>query len=70
MADWIVKKDGEVINTITASEEFAKSYAEKHGYEIEERILPEPEPQPEEPTDYVTWDELAQAYTEGVESVG
>lgn len=30
----------------------------------------EPEPQPEEPTDYVTWDELAQAYTEGVESVG
>lgn len=32
--------------------------------------IPEPEPQPEPTTDYVTWDELAQAYNEGVNSVG
>lgn len=29
-----------------------------------------PQPPPEPPKEYVTWDELAEAYREGVESVG
>ena len=70
MADWILKQNGEVVNVIVADEDFARTYAEQNGYEIEERILPEPEPEPEPTTDPVTWDELAQAYTEGVNSVG
>ena len=47
MADWIIRKDDEVVNVITASEDFATAYAEEHGYTIEERIIePQPEPQP------------------------
>ncbi len=46
MADWIIKKGDKVVNTITAGEDFAKAYAEKHGYTIEERITEPTEPQP------------------------
>lgn len=45
-------EDGEVINTIVASEDFVKTYCEENGYtyELEERPEPEPEPAVEEPT--------------------
>ena len=48
MAVWILKLDGEVVNTIVADEDFAVAYAEQNGYELEERIDPEI---PAEPTD-------------------
>lgn len=50
MADWIIRKDDEVVNVITASEDFATAYAEKHGYTIEQRIIETPEEEPQ-PTD-------------------
>ena len=38
--------------------------------EPEPEPMPEPEPIPEPTNEYVTWDELATAYTEGVNSIG
>ena len=44
----IFDKDGNTVNTIVASEEFAKSYCEKHGYTYEQEPDPvEPEADPE-----------------------
>ena len=44
-----ILKDGEVINTIVASKEFATRYAEKYGYTAE--LVPEPDdPVTPEPT--------------------
>ena len=42
-----ILKDGEVINTIIADEEFVTAYCAKNGYTYEEEILPEPEVEPE-----------------------
>lgn len=64
MAIWNVKENGEIINTIVASEEFAAMYAKETGYMLE-FITPDPEPDPE-PT---LWDELAAAIMEGVNDV-
>lgn len=59
-------ENGEQINTIIADEAFCKSYCDKHGYTYEEEII-EPIPEPEEEPD--VYDELAAAYTEGVNSI-
>lgn len=63
-------KDGEEINRIVASEEFVSSYCEANEYTFEE-IIEEPVTEPETPTENepVTWDILAAAYTEGVNSI-
>lgn len=37
---------------------------------ISESTVPKPEPEPEPESPYVTWEELAKAYTEGVQSIG
>ena len=65
-----ILKNGEEINRIVASEEFVTSYCEANGYTCEE-IIEEPVTEPETPTetDPVTWDTLAAAYTEGVNSI-
>lgn len=67
-----ILKDGEEINRIVASEEFVTSYCEANGYTCEE-IIEEPVAEPETPTEPenepVTWDILAAAYTEGVNSI-
>lgn len=45
----IFNKDGELVNTIYATEAFAIRYCEVYGYTYE--LIPEPEPEPEpEPT--------------------
>lgn len=44
-----ILKDGEVINTIAADEDFCKNYCAENDYTYE--LMPEPEPVPEpEPT--------------------
>lgn len=44
-----ILKDGEVINTIVADEDFAAEYCAENGYTFE--AIPQPEPAPEpEPT--------------------
>ena len=45
-----ILKDGEVINTIVADENFCKTYCETNGYTYKADPLPEPEPEPEPPT--------------------
>lgn len=45
---WTIYENGEVINTIAASEEFVETYCEENGYTYEQIIEPpEPEPLPE-----------------------
>ena len=69
MAVYKVLDNGEEINRIVAGEEFAESYAAETGYILErEPDPPEPEPEPE-PETPVTWDELAVAIREGVNSL-
>lgn len=66
-----ILKDGEVINTIIADEDFCKTYCNVNGYtyEAEPEPTPEPEPEPEpEPTETTVYDELDAAYQEGVSS--
>lgn len=65
-----ILENGEEINRIVASEEFVTSYCEANGYTCEE-IIEEPtvEPEAEPETEPVTWDTLAAAYTEGVDSI-
>lgn len=60
--------NGELVNTIVASESFVIGYCEKHGYTYEADPLPEPEPEPETPEEDV-WAEMAAAITEGVNEV-
>lgn len=45
-----ILKDGELINTIVASEKFVKTYCERCGYTYVASLLPEPEPVEPEPT--------------------
>lgn len=42
MADYRLYKNGELVNTITASPQFVDAYANSQGYTYEE--IPEPEP--------------------------
>lgn len=46
MMDYRILKDGELINTIVASEEFVSSYCAENGYTYEPVSKPEPEPEP------------------------
>lgn len=72
-------QDGIEINHIVADDEFVNKYCESNGYTYEEYTMPKPEtPDTEDSTesetestdtDPVTWDILAQAYTEGVNSI-
>lgn len=65
-------ENGIEINRIVADEEFVVSYCQSKGYTYETYILEEPA-EPETPTEQetepVTWDILAAAYTEGVNSI-
>ena len=61
-----ILKDGEIINTIVASEGFCAAYCQANGYTCEEDLLPEPE---ETDTETTIYDELDAAYQEGVDSV-
>lgn len=64
-------KDGELVNTIVASEEFIIPYAESMGYTYElvpEPPAPEPEPEPT-PEETVTWSSMATSIKEGVDDV-
>lgn len=67
---YTIFENGEEINVIESSPEFVAGYCEKHGYTYQEAPLPAPEPVPEpEPEEESSvWDELAAAYTEGVNS--
>lgn len=51
------------------AEEAAKHEAYNGEYEIYDDGLPEPEPEPEIPSENSMWDELDAAYQEGVDSV-
>ena len=61
-------ENGVEINVIVAELEFVESYCKKYGYTYEEDILPEPT-RPEEETDEVSWDAMAEAISEGVNEV-
>lgn len=65
-----ILKDGTEINRIVANDEFVATYCETNGYTYEE-IIEEPitEPETSIEADPVTWDTLAAAYTEGVNSI-
>lgn len=63
--------NGELVNTIVASEEFIIPYAESMGYTYElvpEPATPEPEPEPT-PEEAVTWASMATSIKEGVDDV-
>lgn len=45
MMDYRILKDGELINTIVASEEFVSAYCAENGYTYEPVAKPEPEPE-------------------------
>lgn len=63
--------NGELVNTIVASEDFIISYAESMGYTYElapEPPTPEPEPEPT-PEEAVTWSSMATSIKEGVDDV-
>lgn len=63
--------NGELVNTIVASEDFIISYAESMGYTYElvpEPPVPEPEPEPT-PEKAVTWASMATSIKEGVDDV-
>lgn len=63
--------NGELVNTIVASEEFVIPYAESMGYTYElvpEPPAPEPEPEPT-PEEAVTWASMATSIKEGVDDV-
>ena len=60
--------NGELVNTIVASESFVIGYCEKYGYTYEADPLPVPEPEPETPEGDV-WSDMAAAITEGVNEV-
>ena len=49
--NWNIYENGVLINTIHATEEFARKYCEKHGYTYAVVPVPDPEPETEaEPT--------------------
>lgn len=63
--------NGELVNTIVASEDFIIPYAESMGYTYElvpEPPTPEPEPEPT-PEEAVTWASMATSIKEGVDDV-
>lgn len=61
--------NGELVNTIVASEEFIIPYAESMGYTYE-LVPPAPEPEPEPvPEEAVTWSSMATSIKEGVDEV-
>lgn len=63
--------NGELVNTIVASEEFVIPYAESMGYTYElvpEPPAPDPEPEPT-PEEAVTWASMATSIKEGVDEV-
>lgn len=63
--------NGELVNTIVASEEFVIPYAESMGYTYElvpEPPAPDPEPEPT-PEEAVTWASMATSIKEGVDDV-
>lgn len=64
MMDYKILYNGELINTIVASEEFVSAYCAENGYTYEPVAKPEPEPEPG--PEYVTYEELAAAIREGV----
>jgi hypothetical protein len=63
--DWNIYENGVLINTICATEEFTKQYCEENGYTYELR----PEPEYPEPVEKSIWEQLDDAYRQGVESV-
>lgn len=63
--------NGELVNTIVASEDFIIPYADSMGYTYElvpEPPAPEPEPEPT-PEEAVTWSSMATSIKEGVDDV-
>lgn len=66
MANYRIFKDGELINTIVADKAFCALYCDANGYTYE--LMPEPEPIPEPEVEPDVWDELAEAYKQGVQS--
>ena len=63
--------NGELVNTIVASEELIVPYAESMGYTYElvpEHPTPGPEPEPT-PEEAVTWASMATSIKEGVDEV-
>ena len=75
-ASYIVPDGSELANKIVAFYPYYDFVLDSNGQLIDvvETERPEEPEVPEEPTDqggdYVTWDELATAYTEGVNSIG
>lgn len=61
-------ENGEEINIIVADEAFVTDYCEQNGYTYQEAPLPDPVPEPEPEEESSVWDDLAAAYTEGVNS--
>lgn len=62
--------NGELVNTIVASESFVIGYCEKHGCTYEEAPLSVPEPVPEPGTEGADmWADMAAAIVEGVHEV-
>ena len=76
-ADWlgnalyVLSDDSELATKIIESYPYYEFVVDEFGelIDIEPTERPD-EPEPEPTTDFVTWDELAQAYNEGVNSVG
>lgn len=66
MAIYKVLDKGEEINRIVADAAFAESYAAETGYTLELASGEETPPAPEPP---VTWEAMAQAIREGVNSL-
>ena len=64
-----IYKDGQRINSIVASEEFAAAYCEKYGYTFEAVPVVDPEHNVLADDDSNVWDELDAAYQEGVNSL-
>lgn len=63
--------NGELVNTIVASEEFIIPYAESMGYTYElvpEPPTPEPKPEPT-PEEAGSWSSMATSIKEGVDEV-
>lgn len=60
---YIIYQNGSYINTISASADFVETYCEKHSYTYEEVEMTTSE------VEVDVWTELAQAITEGVNSI-
>ena len=65
---YAIFENGEEINVIEAEPEFVTDYCEQNGYTYQEAPLPAPESEQEPEEESSVWDELAAAYTKGVNS--